>query len=85
MQIYVKIYNFQTKQIKKCKNRLVGVINIHYSSERRPGRNNLVLSMACSSCHALISFGFPLSRTSGTFQPLNSAGLVYTGGETRPS
>ena len=40
---------------------------------------------ACSSCHSRISFGLPLSRTSGTFHPLNSAGLVYMGAESSPS
>ena len=50
-------------------------INSTYSS-KRPGLSLFVLSIACSSCHWRISFGLPLKSTSGTFQPLNSAGRV---------
>ena len=40
------------------------------------GRRRFVRSRACSSCQAAIFFGSPERRTSGTFQPLNSAGRV---------
>ena len=55
-------------------------IAMHYSMpyffSRSPGRSSRVRSRAMRSCHSLISLGLPLRRTSGTFQPLNSAGLV---------
>ena len=41
-----------------------------------PGRRSRVRFRDCSSFHSAISLSLPESRTSGTFQPLNSAGRV---------
>ena len=59
--------------------------DFYYSSFNKLGLSSFVRSIACSSCQARMSLGFPLKSTSGTLHPLNSAGRVYTGGDTRPS
>ena len=40
------------------------------------GRSFRVRSTACSSCHRRMSLGLPDRSTSGTFQPMKSAGRV---------
>ena len=65
---------------------------IHYGRIRcmqriynKSGRRSSVRLTAWSSRHCSINLKFPFNKTSGTFNPLNSAGLVYTGGASKPS
>lgn len=51
----------------------------------KSGRRSCVRLMDCSIRQSLIFFSWPESNTSGTFQPSNSAGRVYTGGAKRLS
>ena len=49
------------------------------------GLRSFVLKYASCSRYSSIFLKFPESKTSGTFRPLYSAGLVYIGGDSKLS
>lgn len=70
---------------------LLWLLSVKYSDNhsslpsRRSGLSLRVRSRDCSCFHWSIFAACPESKISGTFQPLYSAGRVYTGGASKPS